>query len=423
MRSITGMSEIEAVTEWLFGLTRFGVKNGLENIRELLRRLGDPQTSFRSIHVAGSDGKGSTCELIHSVLTESGIKTGLFTSPHILRVNERIRVGKEDISDRDFVRLAHEVRKQMESLSKEGIRCTFFEAVTAMAFLYFRERGAEYAVVEVGMGGRFDATNVLIPEVSVICNISMEHTQYLGDTIEKIAFEKAGIIKPGVPVVTCNSGPALKVIEDAAASKGSRLIVTKPAESDGDDLIYHGNRYRVGIPGTYQTVNAPMAIEALSLISRADDVKDHIQEGLERARWPGRMEKIDGLPLVVDVTHTAAGMKALCRDILDRYGRTVTVFGLLDDKDLPHIAASVAEMSDHVIVVSPPSERAMPSEHILSEVLAHTKDAEISGSIPEAIERALSIADGRTVVVTGSFVMAEGAYLWLESERARPRAH
>ena len=416
------MTEIEAVTEWLFGLTRFGVKNGLENIRELLCRLGNPQSSFRTIHVAGSDGKGSTCALIHSVLVESGITAGLFTSPHILRPNERIRVDREDISDDDFVRLALEVKKQMEALSGEGIRCTFFEAVTAMAFLYFRERRAEYAVVEVGMGGRFDATNVLTPDVSVICNISMEHTQFLGDTIEKIAFEKAGIIKPGVPVVTCNSGPALKVIEDAAARNGSRLIVTEPAVTDGDAIVYRGSRYRVGIPGTYQTVNAPMAIEALSLIGR-DDVKDHISEGLERARWPGRMERIDGLPLIVDVTHTAAGMKALSRDVLALYGRTVTVFGLLDDKDISHIAGSVAEMSDRVIVVSPPSERAMPSERILSEVLAHTNEAETADTIPEAIERALTVAEGRTVVVTGSFVMAEGAYRWLESRSLRPRAH
>lgn len=416
------MTEIEAVTEWLFGLTRFGVKNGLENIRELLRRLGDPQTSFRTIHVAGSDGKGSTCALIHSVLVESGITAGLFTSPHILRPNERIRVGKKDISDDDFIRLAQEVRKRMEALSLEGIRCTFFEAVTAMAFLYFRECGAEYAVVEVGMGGRFDATNVLIPEVSIICNISMEHTQYLGDTIEKIAFEKAGIIKPGVPVVTCNSGPALEVIEDAAAKNGSKLIVTGPAATDGDAIIYRGSRYRIGIPGTYQTVNAPMAIEALSLIGR-DDINDHISEGLEKARWPGRMERIEGLPLVIDVTHTAAGMKALCSDVLALYGRTVTVFGLLDDKDISHIAGSVAEMSDRVIVVSPPSERAMSSERILSEVLAHTDEAETADTISEAIERALDTAEGRTVVVTGSFVMAEGAYRWLESRSLRPRAH
>jgi dihydrofolate synthase/folylpolyglutamate synthase len=331
-------------------------------------------------------------------------------------------VGKEDISDDDFIRLAQEVRKRMEALSVEGIRCTFFEAVTAMAFLYFRECGVGYAVVEVGMGGRFDATNVLIPEMSVICNISMEHTQYLGDTIEKIAFEKAGIIKPGVPVVTCNSGPALKVIEDAAAKNGSRMIVTVPAVTDGDAIVYRGSRYRIGIPGTYQTVNAPMAIEALSLIGR-DDINDHISEGLEKARWPGRMERIEGLPLVIDVTHTAAGMKALCSDVLALYGRTVTVFGLLDDKDISHIAGSVAEMSDRVIVVSPPSERAMSSERILSEVLAHTDEAETADTISEAIERALDAADGRMVVVTGSFVMAEGAYRWLESRSLRPRAH
>ena len=414
------MSEIESVTEWLFGLTRFGAKNGLENIRELLHRLGDPQDSFRSIHVAGSDGKGSTCAFIHSILTESGIRTGLFTSPHILRPNERIRVGKEDINDDDFVRLAHVVRGQMEALAEEDIRCTFFEAMTAMAFLYFRECSVEYAVVEVGMGGRFDATNVIMPEVSVICNISLEHTQFLGDTIEKIAFEKAGIIKPGVPAVTCNTGPALEVIKDVASERRSRIIVTEHAESAGASFLrYGGEEYTVGIPGTYQTVNVPMAIEAISLISGADDVKAHIHDGLEKARWPGRMEKIDGLPLVVDVTHTAAGMEALSGDILSTYGKVVTVFGLLDDKDLSHIARYVAQMSDHVIIVTPPSERAMPAERVLSEVGTYNGDTESADSIPGAIEKALSAANGRTVVVTGSFVMAEGAYRWLESRRAR----
>ena len=419
------MSEIEDVTEWLFGLTRFGVKNGTDNIHALLRRLGYPQLSFRAIHVAGSDGKGSACAMIDSVLRESGVCTGLFTSPHILRPNERIRVDGECISDDDFVRLAHLVRKEMDSLAEVNIRCTFFEAVTAMAFVYFRERGVEYAVVEVGMGGRFDATNVIAPDVSVITNISLEHTQYLGDTIAKIAFEKAGIIKPGIPTVTCNSGDALEVITAVASEMCSDLTVTQAAEpleadASGITMRYDGTEYRVGIPGSFQSVNAPMAIEALRIIGVDQSA---IAKGLEKATWPGRMEKIAGLPLIIDVTHTAAGMRALSSDIMATVGRTVTVFGVLDDKDVGHMAGYVSEMSDEVIVVRPPSERAMQPERVLGEIRTHTDRAESAQDVGAAIDRALSIAGGRTVLVTGSFAMAEGAYRWLEARKGTVARH
>ena len=414
-----------SLTEWLFTLTKFGEKNGLENIRELLRRLGNPQDAFKIIHVAGSDGKGSTCALIESVLRSSGIRTGLFTSPHIVRPNERIKVGGKDISDEDFTRLALLVKGKIEEMRADGLRCTFFEAVTAMAFVRFREAGVEYAVVEVGMGGRFDATNVVSPEVSVITNISLEHTMYLGDTIEKIAFEKAGIIKPGVPAVTCNTGLALEVIRMAAEERGSPLTVVSGAEcvsedSSGSTVRYHGMEWRVGIPGGFQSVNSSLAYEALAHSGAWDRVRDHIAEGMSGAAWPARMQKVDGLPMVVDVTHTAAGMRSFAEDIQRVYGRVVTVFGLLDDKDLTHIAESVASMSDMVIVTHPDSDRALPCDRIADAMREHTSDVIILPCVGDAIEEALRIAGGRTVAVTGSFAMAESAFLWLGK---RGRAH
>lgn len=409
---------------WLFGLARFTNHSSLGMIRELLSRLGNPQDSFRSIHVAGSDGKGSTCAFAESVLRASGIRTGLYTSPHILRPNERIRVCGRPVDDGTFVALVSRVREVVDAMVSEGYECTFFEAVTAMAFLHFRDAGVEYAVVEVGLGGRFDATNVIVPEVSVICNISLEHTQVLGDTIEKIALEKAGIIKPGVPVVTCNGPPALDVIRSVAEGKGAELFTVQGA-SEGTDgsgrtrVSYRGYSWRSGIPGSYQSVNSAMACEALLRTSVAERVKDHIGEGMESAVWPGRMQRVEGLPLVIDVTHTAAGMRSLRDDVLGTYGRTVTVFGVLDDKDVRGMAESVSEMSEAVITVRPESGRALSCERITEEVRRFSPGAEPAGSFGEAMERAFAVAGGRTVLVTGSFAMAESAFRWLE-DSGRP---
>ena len=407
-------TEMESVTEWLFDLTRFGSKNGLDNIRELLSRLGNPQDDFRTIHVAGSDGKGSTCAFIESVLRCAGIRTGLFTSPHIVRPNERIRVCGKEVDDATFIDLAERVRSVIENMRADGFACTFFEAVTAMAFLHFSESGVAYAVIEVGMGGRFDATNVIVPEVSVITNISLEHTKYLGDTIEKIAFEKAGIIKPGVPVVTCNTGAALDVIRQRAEEAGSELTAVEGAETSGSTVRYRGKEWNTGIPGSFQAINSAVAFEALAHSRIWSKAEPFVAEGMSSARWPARMQKIDGMPLIVDVTHTAAGMRALCKDILNTYGRTVTVFGVLDDKDVRHMAGSVSEMSDSIILVTPDSSRALPCEKVLEVFRPSGRDAECSDSFDSALEKALASADGRTVLVTGSFVMAESAFRWLE---------
>ncbi len=407
-------SEMESVTEWLFGLTRFGGRSGIENSKELLEYLGNPQDSFVSIHVAGSDGKGSTCAFIESVLRASGVRTGLFTSPHILRPNERIRVCGTMVTDEEFVSLALRVKDAMDALSAKGTDCRFFEAVTAMAFLHFREKGVECAVVETGMGGRLDATNVLIPKVSVITNISLEHTKYLGDTLSKIATEKAGIIKPGVPVVTCNSGEALETISRVAAEKGSELIVTGNVSMDGSHVGYAGEEWDVGIPGTYQGINSAMAYEALVRSGFGDRIRPFIAEGMKDAEWPARMQRIAGTNIIVDVTHTAAGMEALRSDVLRQYGRTVTVFGLLDDKDLRHIAGSVASMSEHVIVTRPDSSRALDCASIMKEVAIHTDNAESIPDFDAALDRAEAVAGDRFVLITGSFAMAESAFRWLE---------
>lgn len=406
---------------WLDSLNINGIKLGLRNVTELLRRLGDPQDSFESVHVAGSDGKGSTCAIVESVLRASGLRTGLYTSPHLLRFSERIRVDGEEIPDADLQRVGRRVRDVVDAMRPDGFACTYFECATAMAFLYFREKGVQVAVVEVGMGGRFDATNVIRPLVSAISNISLEHTRYLGDTIEKIAFEKAGIIKEGVPCVTLNPEPALGVIREVAKERRSPLTEI-PAGGpevlrsgpDGPTFRYRGEDYRVSIPGRFEARDAVLAIEALrALPFYREKVESHLREGLESVRWPCRLEPV-GSQLIIDVTHTEAGSEGLARDVAEIYGKLPVVFGVLEDKDVDGICRNIAGVASRVVVCAPETERARPAASTLEHMLRFFPDAEVAGSVGEAVSLAVSgLHEGERALVTGSFHMAEEALIWL----------
>ncbi|MBI5826362.1 MAG: hypothetical protein HZB22_01320 [Deltaproteobacteria bacterium] len=247
------MPSRKEILGYLYGLEAHGIKPGLKRIRKLLRALGDPQKEFPSIHVAGTNGKGSTCAFLFSVLKEAGFSTGLYTSPHLERFNERIRTSAGLISDRDVVRTALRVREAAEEAGQEA---SFFEFTTAMAFEYFRMRAIEVAVVETGMGGRWDATNVLSPLVSVITTVGLDHMEYLGDDIASIAREKAGIIKKGAPLITgVAKGTALKVLMAAAKEKRSRV------RRLGKDFTF------TRTPGSrlFDYSGASMALEGLSI--------------------------------------------------------------------------------------------------------------------------------------------------------------
>lgn len=408
----------ESVVDWLRNLTKLGIKLGLRNITELLARIGNPQRCFKTIHVAGSDGKGSTCAYIYSVLQKAGISVGLYSSPQIVDFNERISVNGEDISDDEFLLLAYEVMVVVESMKDEGYDCTFFESTTALAFLYFQRKGVECAVIETGMGGRYDATNIIEPDVTVITNISREHTQFLGNSVADIAAEKAGIIKSGIPVITSNNGPALDEIRAVAEELGAELVVVDGVSIEnmcqtGSEITYRGEVYKVGIPGSYQATNAAMAIEALSRLDLSKDVGPYIREGLESTIWRGRMQKIEGLPLIIDVTHTKSGMRALYKDVLRIYGKVTVVFGILSDKDLIGISECIAKMATQVYVTEPDSDRAMDVSEVARVMGLRTDNIIVSQSVEDAIESALDNMKGSAVLVTGSFRMAEGAIRWL----------
>jgi len=408
---------------WVFSFTARGVKFGLDNTRDLLKRLGDPHLSMKYVHVGGSDGKGSISACIASILISSGIRTGLYTSPHIEDFKERITVDGIKITDEETDSILNKMKVCVKEMEAEGKTPTFFELITVMAFLHFRNKGVEYAVMEVGMGGRLDSTNVITPEVCVIGNISMEHTEYLGDTIEKIAFEKAGIIKPGVPCITKNNDPAFTVLKKAADERGSPLTRIDPddiqvikIDEKGSDIAYKEERYRVSIPGSRQADNAAMAIEAVSKLKiYGQCIRCNVKKGLRDVRWPCRLEKIDGLPIILDVTHTAAGSKTLADDIRELYGKVDVVIGMLKEKDPKTMAENLSGVSDKIYISSLSTERSFDTQTLNNVFKERFDNVFIKESISEAMDAALSDRDdSRNILVTGSFHTAEEVVKWLK---------
>ncbi|MCQ2056568.1 MAG: bifunctional folylpolyglutamate synthase/dihydrofolate synthase [archaeon] len=416
---------IDEELEWLYGLDIHRIKLDLKNISRLLKELGNPQNSFKSIHVAGTDGKGSTCAMISSVFNFSKIRTGLYTSPHIMNFNERIAVDGLPIDDESLARLISVVRPIAEDMKCCDMQCTFFEVTTAIAFLYFAEKKVRYAIIEVGMGGQFDATNVVTPDISVITDISIEHTEYLGKTIEKIAFEKAKIIKRNVPVVTSNVGKPLDVIMSIASKMGSDVILVSNVGvvstlEDRTVMLYRNDEYVVGVPGDYQARNASVAIEVIMNLSCRSELLPHLKEGLENVFWPCRMQKIKNVPIIVDVSHTRAGSKVLSENISRIYGKVVVVFGVLNDKDIDGIAENISSVASKIIVTTPKSPRAADIAYVERVSRKYCKNVVVCAEISDAFELALNERDNsENILITGSFIMAECALKWLKKTSVR----
>jgi dihydrofolate synthase/folylpolyglutamate synthase len=418
--------------DWLFSLEHMGVKLGLDNVKELLHRLGNPQDEFRSVHVAGTNGKGSVSAMLASVLREQGYRTGLYTSPHMVDFRERILCGRELISEVELAKLAMEVKGQWEEMERTtGTIPTFFEVTTAMAFLHFADRGIEEAVIEVGMGGRLDATNVINPDCSIITSISMEHTQYLGNTLGLIAAEKAGIIKPGVPVVTAADQPeVLDVIKRVALAKVAPVrIVSKDvdyrlisATLEGTLVELGGLSVPVKLPllGGYQAVNAATAYAAALELDRTNvEVQEEaIIAGLENVRWPGRLELVQGRPMIVlDATHTPDGARKVALEFNGLFGRSMTlVIGVLNDKDLVGVVGPFARIAKKAIATAPATERAYPAAMVAQVLDRDLNSVEIEPSIPRAIQRAIEITEANGVIlITGSIYTIGEAKAWLGS--------
>jgi dihydrofolate synthase / folylpolyglutamate synthase len=415
----------QKAVEYLYALQKHGIKLGLANSEALMETAGRPHKRFRSVHIAGTNGKGSTAAFLAGILREAGYRTGLYTSPHLVSFTERIRVNGEPIPEDRVVALTGHIRERMPC----EMNCTFFEFTTAVAFSHFAEEGVDIAVVETGMGGRLDSTNVLTPLVSVITNIEVEHTEFLGDTLELIAAEKAGIIKPAVPIVTGATQPeAIAVIEREAASKRASVYrVTKDFQpelsSSGAEPVfdYRGLRtayrgLRLRLPGGHQAVNASLALAALECLREAGVASDEraVRRGLEDTRWEGRLERVSRRPdIYLDGAHNPAAAKTLAAAVSElrrSYRRLILVIGVLGDKDRRGILGELLPLADHVVTTKPAYSRAV-DEHALAQeagrIHASVSSADtVADALAEAKARA---SEDDCILVSGSLYVVGDA--------------
>ena len=424
----------EEAIKYLYSLGNetLAMKLELESVRALAHALDDPQRKFPAVHIAGTNGKGSTAAMTASVLRGAGLRAGLYTSPHLVSITERIRIGDDEIAPDEFARLATDVRAAGERLVAESAAPappTFFEQVTMIAYLYFAENKVDLAVLEVGLGGRLDATNICEPVVSAITPVGFDHQKYLGDTLASIAGEKAGIVKPGAPVVVApQSGEAMNAIVARCEDMGAPMIVTSDpfdveAASDCEDVGRYRFRYRatlneyalrLGLRGRHQITNALVAIHIAEQLQVAgfDIPQSAIVEGLNTAEWPGRLEVIrlapPQAPLLLDGAHNAAGARAL-RDFLDEHFRSTPItiiFGVMADKAIGEMGEVLFPAANQVIVTRIAGPRAAEPTAIAE---ASHRDVIRVESAGEALAEALRITppDGLIVVCGSLFLVGE----------------
>jgi dihydrofolate synthase/folylpolyglutamate synthase len=414
------MSYSETI-QYLYNLQKYGIKFGLDNIRRLTAAFNHPHTTYGSIHVGGTNGKGSTSALIASILEHAGFRVGLFTSPHLVSFTERIKVNGEEIAEHNVIELAEVVRDVV--IRGEDFSPTFFEIVVMMAMLYFERKQVDLAVFEVGMGGRFDATNIITPLVSVITNIDYDHKEFLGDTLKEIAREKAGIIKPGVPVVTSSQEhEAMEVLKSIALENNAKLSMfgeefwsfLKRETISEMCFDYHSKNsfeiHELTLPlaGEYQMQNASVAIKAVTvavdrlqfgtLQNQKDRVTSAIRDGLIAIQWPGRLEMIqESPPIIIDGAHNPAAARALSnvlqRNFLARYKNIILVLGIMADKDVRGIMEPLLPLASEIILTAPAYSRATTPEN-LSSIAASLGffHVRIARTVRDAIDMAKTIA-------------------------------
>ena len=429
------MTYSEAI-QFLYGLRLFGAKFGLENTFQLAALAGNPQDRLRFIHVAGTNGKGSTCAMLESIYRAAGLRTGLFTSPHLVSFRERIQVNRQLIPEAAVIRLVGEMQPMFKQFPP-GHHPTFFEVVTVMALKFFAEQKCDLVIWETGLGGRLDATNIVTPLAGVITNIALEHQQWLGDTLEKIAAEKAGIIKPGVPIITAAEEPeALAVIEKMAREKNAPLTIVGQASSLspswGKTKSETGKMPVLPLLGEHQRLNAALALAVVETLQKTIPVSaEKIHAGLETVQWPGRLQLIqrpNGQKILLDGAHNVAGARVL-RAALSSWSSNFSlsdgtlkrglqpaapttsaarkftfILGVLQDKDWRHICETLAPLAVRILTVPVSSERTADARELAAVCRTVNSTAEIVAydSLREALGK---IVSDDFVVVTGSLYL------------------
>lgn len=411
--------------DYLKGLTKFGMNFGLDRIKNLLFRLGNPEKDLACIHVGGTNGKGSVCAFLSSILHCSGRKVGLFTSPHLHSYTERIRINGKDIEKEDIGHLISEMRIHLDAMIQEGIEHpTEFEVTTALALLYFARQKVDIAIIEVGLGGAIDSTNVIDPRISIITNIGMDHMDYLGPRIVDIARVKSGIIKRKRDVITAADDPeALEVIREKAKEEKANLweydqdIFTESLSQTEEGQVFscriQDNRFsnlKITLRGKHQLINASLAVAAAVKFGVGESV---IKEGLAKALWPCRLETVSRNPLVViDAAHNHHGIKVLVQALKEYWPhrKKVLMLGMLADKEREKVAEEIAPLAEKVVITKPNSPRAGQWEQVAEFVKPYVSEVIVEENISQAVDRALALTEqGEMLIITGSIYMVSEA--------------
>ena len=406
---------------YLYSLERTGMKYNLENITVLLENLGNPHNNFQSIHIAGTNGKGATASFISSILTEHGLKTGLFTSPHIIKFNERIRVNGKCIHDKFIVDFL-----KRNNIIIRKIKPSFFEVNTAMAFEYFSRMKVDIAVVECGLGGRLDSTNILYPELSIITQIGMDHMQYLGNTLKKIALEKIGIVKPGIDVIVSDTNKSLKHLFKKNIDKeflhdlDNVLTASRIKQHNYNTSFTYkknkceNNNYSIPLLGDYQTRNAAAAMYACEKYLKDIGIqpeRKNIQKGLlnviTNSGYRCRLErvKINNKEIFFDISHNADGLKQT-RKALKNLKPDIVVFGIMEDKNINDSIKEVSKLSRNIIITKADYKRAAEPSYLLDKfkiMRLNTQNISITNSVKEAVKHAVYGKNNSRILITGSF--------------------
>jgi dihydrofolate synthase/folylpolyglutamate synthase len=407
---------VDQAIAYLKQLPHTEVKPGLERIQALLERVGNPHERLQAVHIGGTNGKGSVAVMIASVLQRAGYRVGLYTSPHLISYCERIQINGAPIAEDEFAHIADELMPIADAMADKP---TQFEFMTALAFLYFLRQKIDIAVIEVGLGGRFDATNVITPMVGVLTNVELDHTDLLGETLEQIAWEKAGIAKRGVPLVTGERKPnALEVIARECAAVGAPLIPARQRARRTDFTweyqefeVWGEGKVRMKLLGGYQRENLNVALEALEVLRQSLEIPhEALVRGLEQASWPGRFEVVQREPyIILDGAHNPHAARALREDVRryrERYAlhKSALLFGVLRDKAYQTMAEILFPDFDEIVLVKPDSPRALEPSALLSWAPA----AKICDTISEGLDVARA-SGAELICVTGSLYVIGAA--------------
>jgi len=421
----------EDAVAYLFGLQKYGIKFGLSKTSNLLKAFGNPHLGQKYIHIAGTNGKGSVAAMLESIWMNSGLKVALYSSPHLVRFTERFRINGKEIHPGEVADLVKDLKRVINPTQPP----TFFEVTTAMALIYFAREKPDISIMEVGMGGRLDATNVIRPMASVITNISLDHQSFLGPCLTDIAGDKAGIIKPGIDLVTAATQPqVIKVFSDTCKRRKApfwRVGREIRYRRNGAQLNYYGmgrieRDLDLGLLGKHQLRNAALALAVVELIERRGFTvsSEDIREGLNKPRWPGRMQVVSTKPLIIlDGAHNPDAMRNLVDSMRDafQWKRLILVLGVMGDKDIPRIIKRIVPIADYVIYTRPEYSRAAEPQVLMKEAAPLGKEGEIIPTLPEALRKAKGRSKpGDVILVTGSLFTVGEAMACLEPEAVQP---